>query len=61
MNADLTRPGPGHPVPYSLTPKAEAELAAHEPEPGCLPPAPDLQATPARSAPLEAPEPEAGR
>ena len=37
MTADLTGlPGPGRPVPYSLTPKAEAELArpgpAGEPE-----------------------------
>ena len=32
MTADLTGlPGPGRPVPYSLTPKAEAELAGPGP------------------------------
>jgi hypothetical protein len=30
-------PGPDRPVPYSLTPKAEAALAMPEPEPGPYP------------------------
>ena len=51
---------PEHPVPYSLTARAEAELATREPESGCLLPAADLQALADWSALLDAPEPEAG-
>jgi hypothetical protein len=50
---------PEHPVPYSLTPRAEAELSAHEPESGCLLAAPALQALADWAALLDAPEPEA--
>jgi hypothetical protein len=51
-------PGPERPVPYSLTAQAEAELAAREPESGCLPPAAALAALLADGP--EVPEPEAG-
>jgi hypothetical protein len=51
---------PEHPVPYSLTAKAEAELAVREPESGCLLPVPALQATADWTALVDAPEPEAG-
>ena len=53
-------PGPDRPVPYSLTARAEAELATREPESGCLLPAPDLQTLADWAALLDAPEPEAG-
>ena len=45
MTAQL--PGPGRPVPYSLTPKAEAALAAADPEPG-LGPYPTFDDNPAK-------------
>jgi len=51
-------PGPDRPVPYSLTTQAEAELAAREPESGCLLPAAALAALLADGP--EVPEPEAG-
>jgi hypothetical protein len=51
---------PEHPVPYSLTAKAEAELAVREPESGCLLAAPALQAMADWPALLDAPEPAAG-
>ena len=51
---------PERPVPYSLTLKAEAELAMREPESGCLLPAPALHALADWSVLLDAPEPEAG-
>jgi len=53
-------PGSERPVPYSLTVRAEAELAEREPESGCLLPAPDLQALADWAALLDTPEPEAG-
>jgi len=52
--------GPERPVPYSLTARAEAELAEREPESGCTPPAAALLALPDWTALLDAPEPEAG-
>ncbi len=53
-------PGPERPVPYSLTARAEAELAAREPESGCLLAAADLQAMADWATRLDAPEPEVG-
>ena len=53
-------PGPDRPVPYSLTARAEAELAEREPESACLLPVRALQATADWAALLDAPEPEAG-
>jgi len=53
-------PGAERPVPYSLTARAEAELATHEPESGCLLPASALRALDTWTAVRDAPELEAG-